>query len=328
MNLIYHYIKNHYYKNRVNCFFYCKVGACRHGEKCTRIHNKPQISPTIMFRHLYQNPPAALAFASGQKVSDLELKEALQHFEKFYEEIFVELSSFGELKELAVCDNLGDHLIGNVYARFNDEASAAKAYDALAGKYYNSKLVEEEYSPITKISWCRCNNYDEGYCSRGSFCNYLHLKPVSAALLKNLREEMYDKHPEYKKNRRFNFFRKLEKHEHSSSESSLEKYDIDKRKKIIGRWNENYFNKKRIQNNERKNAQKKIDLAILQQKLNNEKKYSEDKFNEKYSNRNIEYNYEDKKKINIKKDYINDERREKNEKYEENSDETISINDL
>ena len=178
-----------------------------------------------MFRHLYQNPPAALAFASGQKVSDLELKEALQHFEKFYEEIFIELSSFGELKELSVLDNLGDHLIGNVYARFNDEASAAKAYDALAGKYYNSKLVEEEYSPINKISLCRCHKYDEGFCARGAFCNYLHLKPVSKALLNNLREEMYDKHPEYKKNRRFNFFSKLEKHEHSSSESSLEKYD-------------------------------------------------------------------------------------------------------
>ena len=31
-----------------------------------------------MFRHLYQNPPAALAFASGQKVSDEELKEEFE----------------------------------------------------------------------------------------------------------------------------------------------------------------------------------------------------------------------------------------------------------
>ena len=92
------------------------------------------ISPTIMFKHLYQNPPAALAFASGQKISEEDLKESLKHFEKFYEEIFVELSSFGELKELEVVDNLGDHLIGNVYARFNDEAGASKAFNALAGK--------------------------------------------------------------------------------------------------------------------------------------------------------------------------------------------------
>ena len=93
------------------------------------------LSTTIMFKHLYQNPPPALAFSSGQKISDEELKEVLKHFEKFYEEIFVELSSYGELKELEVVDNLGDHLIGNVYARFNDEAGAAKAFNALAGKY-------------------------------------------------------------------------------------------------------------------------------------------------------------------------------------------------
>ena len=290
-----------------------------------------------MFRHLYQNPPAALAFASGQKVSDLELKEALQHFEKFYEEIFVELSSFGELKELSVLDNLGDHLIGNVYARFNDEASAAKAYDALAGKYYNSKLVEEEYSPINKISLCRCHKYDEGFCTRGAFCNYLHLKPVSKALLNNLREEMYDKHPEYKKNRRFNFFSKLEKHEHSSSESSLEKYDVDKRKKIIGKWNEKYFEQKRIKNIEKKNAQKKIDLAILQKKLGNEKKYYEDKYTDNdydiinNNNKKIYNEIYRNQDIKITKDYINHKKKENincKEDYEDNDDETISKNDL
>ena len=163
---IYHKTITLIHKNRVNCFFYNKVGACRHGEKCTRIHNKPMISPTIMFRHLYQNPPAALAFASGQKISEEDLKESLKHFEKFYEEIFVELSSFGELKELEVVDNLGDHLIGNVYARFNDEAGASKAFNALAGKYYNSKLVEEEYCPISKISWSKCRFFDEGNCEK------------------------------------------------------------------------------------------------------------------------------------------------------------------
>ena len=264
------------YKNRVNCFFYSKVGACRHGEKCTRIHNKPMISSTIMFRHLYQNPPSALAFASGQKISESELKEVLQHFEKFYEEIFVELSSYGELKELEVVDNLGDHLIGNVYARFNDEAGASKAFNALAGKYYNSKLVEEEYCNISKISWCKCRFYEENKCKMGPFCNYLHLKPVSERLLNNLREEMYEKYPEYKKNRRFNFFSQLKKHEHSASESSLEKYDCQHRQKIIKRWNEDYFKIKKIKNKEKKNAQAKIDLAILQQKLKVNKNYEED----------------------------------------------------
>ena len=284
-----------------------------------------------MFKHLYQNPPSALAFASGQKVSEEELKEALKHYEQFYEEMFVELSSFGELKELAVVDNLGDHLIGNVYARFNDEAGASKAFNALAGKYYNSKLVEEEYCPITKISWCKCRYNDEGFCQRGAFCNYLHLKPVSEALLQNLREEMYEKHPEYKKNRTFNFFSKLAKHEHSSSESSLEKYDLDHRKKIIKRWNEEYFKIKKIKDKERKNTQAKIDLAILQQKLKVTKKYDEDYLNYEYSNiNNINYKEREKRDKKIKNGNENKTSSERNKngiEYDD-SDETISKDDL
>ena len=289
------------------------------------------ISCTIMFKHLYQNPPSALAFASGQKVSEEELKEALKHYEQFYEEMFVELSSFGELKELAVVDNLGDHLIGNVYARFNDEAGASKAFNALAGKYYNSKLVEEEYCPITKISWCKCRYNDEGFCQRGAFCNYLHLKPVSEALLQNLREEMYEKHPEYKKNRTFNFFSKLAKHEHSSSESSLEKYDLDHRKKIIKRWNEEYFKIKKIKDKERKNTQAKIDLAILQQKLKVTKKYDEDYLNYEYSNiNNINYKEREKRDKKIKNGNENKTSSERNKNGIEygDSDETISKDDL
>lgn len=122
------------------------------------------ISQTIMFKHLYQNPPAAIAFAEGNKVNDDDLKDALKHFEQFYEEIFVELSKYGELKELCVVDNLGDHLIGNVYARFNDESSASKAFNALAGKYYHSQLVEEEYCPIINIRDCRCKKFAQGIC--------------------------------------------------------------------------------------------------------------------------------------------------------------------
>ena len=29
---------------RVNCSFYFKIGACRHGDRCSRLHNKPTFS--------------------------------------------------------------------------------------------------------------------------------------------------------------------------------------------------------------------------------------------------------------------------------------------
>ena len=45
-------------------------------------------------------------------------EEQLQeHFEDFYEDIFTELAKYGEVAELNCCDNLGEHLVGNVYVR-------------------------------------------------------------------------------------------------------------------------------------------------------------------------------------------------------------------
>ncbi len=35
-----------------------------------------------------------------------------EEFDTFYEEIFEELSQYGEVEELHVCENLGDHMIG------------------------------------------------------------------------------------------------------------------------------------------------------------------------------------------------------------------------
>ena len=127
---------------------------------------------------------------------------------------------------------------------------------------------------------------------------------------------MYEKYPEYKKNRRFNFFSQLKKHEHSSSESSLEKYDVTKRKKIIERWNKDYFTLKKIKDKEKKNTQAKIDLAILKQKLKVTKNYDEDFRKIKYGNYN-------ENKYERSRDKI-----EKDSSAYGDSDETISKNDL
>lgn len=50
-----------------------------------------------------------------------ELVEAARHFEEFYEEIFTEFSKYGEILELIVSDNIGEHMIGNVYVKFGTE---------------------------------------------------------------------------------------------------------------------------------------------------------------------------------------------------------------
>lgn len=47
-----------------------------------------------------------------------------------------ELAKYGNLLEVHVCDNVGDHLIGNVYARYEMETEAQSAVDALNNRWY------------------------------------------------------------------------------------------------------------------------------------------------------------------------------------------------
>ncbi|CAN6458906.1 unnamed protein product [Victoria cruziana] len=43
-------------KERVNCPFYFKIGACRHKDRCSCLHTKHSISPTLLFSNMYQRP--------------------------------------------------------------------------------------------------------------------------------------------------------------------------------------------------------------------------------------------------------------------------------
>lgn len=41
-----------------------------------------------------------------------------EHYDEFFEEVFTELEEkYGDIEEMNVCDNLGDHLVGNVYVK-------------------------------------------------------------------------------------------------------------------------------------------------------------------------------------------------------------------
>ncbi|CAH6789903.1 U2AF1 isoform 7 [Pan troglodytes] len=52
-------------KDKVNCSFYFKIGACRHGDRCSRLHNKPTFSQTILIQNIYRNPQNSAQTADG-----------------------------------------------------------------------------------------------------------------------------------------------------------------------------------------------------------------------------------------------------------------------
>jgi len=178
-------------KDKVNCSFYFKIGACRHGDRCSRIHNKPTFSQTLVVQNLYINPQNSAKTADGshlaQTVSDEEMQE---HYDNFFEEVFCECEDrYGEIEEMNVCDNLGDHLVGNVYIKFKYETDAEAAVKALNNRWFGGRPVYAELSPVTDFREACCRQYEMGECTRAGFCNFMHLKPIS----RDLRRELYSR---------------------------------------------------------------------------------------------------------------------------------------
>ena len=96
---------------------------------------------------------------------------------------------------------MGDHLIGNVYAKYSGEDEAELAARSLNGRYYAGRIISTEFSPVTDFKEARCRQYDEGNCDRGGYCNFMHLKHISRSFKKSLQHQMYYEHPEYKQKR-------------------------------------------------------------------------------------------------------------------------------
>ncbi|CAH8643479.1 unnamed protein product [Heterobilharzia americana] len=135
-------------KDKVNCSFYFKIGACRHGEQCSRLHNKPSFGQTILLQNLYIAPQNTAQSADGSH-------------------IFVECEEkYGEIEEMNVCDNLGDHLVGNVYIKFRREEDAEKAVQDLNERWFGGRPVHAELSPVTDFREACCRQYELGECTR------------------------------------------------------------------------------------------------------------------------------------------------------------------
>uniref|UniRef100_A0A2K5QMP7 U2 small nuclear RNA auxiliary factor 1 like 4 n=1 Tax=Cebus imitator TaxID=2715852 RepID=A0A2K5QMP7_CEBIM len=145
-------------KDKVNCSFYFKIGACRHGDRYSRLH-KPTFSQTIVLLNLYRNPQNTAQTADGSHchVSDVEVEE---HYDSFFEEVFTELQGkYGEMEKMKVCDNLGHHLVGNVYVTVRMQSGLWP----LNNRWFNGQAVHAELSPVTDFWESCCRQYEMGY---------------------------------------------------------------------------------------------------------------------------------------------------------------------
>jgi splicing factor U2AF subunit len=173
-------------KDRVNCPFYFKIGACRHGDRCSRLHTKPSISPTLLLSNMYQRPDMLTTPGVDPQGQALDPRKIQDNFEDFYEDLFEELSKYGQIESLNICDNLADHMVGNVYVQFREEEHAAAALQNLSGRFYAGRPIIVDFSPVTDFREATCRQYEENVCNRGGYCNFMHLKKISRELRRRL----------------------------------------------------------------------------------------------------------------------------------------------
>lgn len=112
------------------------------------------------------------------------------------------MSQYGEIEDMIVVDNLGDHIVGNVYVKYSDEEYSENALKNVNGRFFNGKKISAVYSPVTDFLNAKCKQYIDGSCKRGGYCNYMHVKPLSKSFKKDLFQQMYLEHPEYRLKKR------------------------------------------------------------------------------------------------------------------------------
>jgi len=173
-------------KDKVNCSFYFKIGACRHGDKCSRAHHKPAFSNTVLLKNFYHSPVVDVRQADAFDKVGKPNTEEQTFFDEFYEEIFVEMEdAYGPVEELNVCENIVEHMVDNVYVKFLRLKDAEGAVQALENRWFNGEPVYSELSPVTVFRESRCRQHEISTCAKGGFCNFVHLKNVS--------DQVYDK---------------------------------------------------------------------------------------------------------------------------------------
>jgi splicing factor U2AF subunit len=60
-----------------------------------------------------------------------------------------------------------------------DEDAAARALQGLTGRFYAGRPILVEFSPVTDFREATCRQYEENTCTRGGYCNFMHLRPIS-----------------------------------------------------------------------------------------------------------------------------------------------------
>ncbi|XP_005358821.1 U2 small nuclear ribonucleoprotein auxiliary factor 35 kDa subunit-related protein 2 [Microtus ochrogaster] len=165
-------------KDRANCPFYTKTGACRFGDRCSRKHNFPTSSPTLLIKSMFTtfgmeqcrrddyDPDSSLEYSE---------EETYQQFLDFYHDVLPEFKNVGKVVQFKVSCNLEPHLRGNVYVQYQSEEDCQAAFSLFNGRWYAGRQLQCEFCPVTRWKMAICGLFEVQQCPRGKHCNFLHV---------------------------------------------------------------------------------------------------------------------------------------------------------
>ncbi|XP_031738076.1 zinc finger CCCH domain-containing protein 5 isoform X3 [Cucumis sativus] len=81
-------------QDKSHCPFHLKTGACRFGQRCSRIHFYPEKSCTLLIKNMYNGPGLAWEQDEGLEFTDEEVERC---YEEFYDDVHTEFLKYGEI---------------------------------------------------------------------------------------------------------------------------------------------------------------------------------------------------------------------------------------
>ncbi|KAE8650193.1 zinc finger CCCH domain-containing protein 5 isoform X2 [Cucumis sativus] len=161
-------------QDKSHCPFHLKTGACRFGQRCSRIHFYPEKSCTLLIKNMYNGPGLAWEQDEGLEFTDEEVERC---YEEFYDDVHTEFLKYGEIVNFKVCKNGSFHLRGNLYVHYKSVDSAVLAYNANNGRFYAGKQIICEFINVTRWKIAICGEFMKTRyktCSHGTACNFIH----------------------------------------------------------------------------------------------------------------------------------------------------------
>ena len=62
--------------------------------------------------------------------------------------MFEEAGKHGRIGDMHVVENLGEHLVGNVYIKFDHEDDARKCLHGMNGRFYKGMPITAQFCPV------------------------------------------------------------------------------------------------------------------------------------------------------------------------------------